>query len=480
MTTAVVPEAVAAVTACQFAQDNFGGVQLGHQARNRALLRLATNLCRHPGGTLPNKLACPADYQSMCRLVNRPEVTHERVVAYHGQRTRQRMEQTPSVVLLLHDTTELDYSGLDAIADLGRIGNGRRRGYLCHNTLAVALEGHEVLGLAHQILHVREPVPTGEGLAAKRARAGRESRLWSRAVTALGATPPERTWIDVADRGADIFEFLATEHALQRRCLVRACHNRAIQLGHADAGERGLLFDHLRSLPAAGRQAQTVYAAQGPRPQRVAQLAVAVAAVQLQPPHNRRGEYANVPLPVWAIRVWEPQPPPGVKAVEWFLLTTEPVRTVAEAWERSAWYGCRPLVEEYHKALKTGCHIEEMQFTTAAALQPMIGLLSVVAVLLFQLRQANRQPDAATRPATDVIDPVYEEVLRGWRYKQAHAPLTVREFFLALGRLGGHMNRQSDGAPGWLVLYRGWMKLQCMVDGAATVRRRPPKNRDET
>jgi len=479
MTASVFPEACAAVTARSFAQDNFGGVQVGHGARNAAVLRLAENLCRHPGGTLPDKLACPADYQSMCRVVNRPEVTHERVLTPHYQRTRQRMEQTPGVVLLLHDTTELDYSGLDSITELGPIGNGHGRGYLCHHSLAVALAGKEVLGLAEQILHARPPVPAGEGLRAKRERTSRESRLWSRAVTALGATPAERTWIDVADRGADIFEFLATEQALGRRCLVRACHNRAIQLGHQGDGAHGLLFDHLRTLPARGKRKQTVYAAHGPQPERVAQLAIAVAEVRLQPPHSKRGEYVNAPLPVWALRVWEPQPPPGVKAIEWFLLTTEPVRTVAEAWDRSDWYGCRPLIEEYHKALKTGCHIEEMQFTTAAALQPLIGLLSVVGVLLFQLRQASRRPDAATRPAPTVADPIYEEVLRHWRYKMPRSPLTVTEFFLALGRLGGHMNRKCDGAPGWLVLYRGWMKLQYLVDGAALARRRS-RNRDET
>lgn len=254
MTTPACPEVCDLVTAQSFAQLHFGAVEVGHQSRNRAVLRLAENLCRHPGGTLPNKLACPADYQSMCRLVNRPEVTHERVQAPHRQRTRQRMEQTPGVVLLLHDTTETDYSGLDASAGLGPIGNGHGRGYLCHNTLAVALAGKEVLGLAHQMLHAREPVPAGEGLAAKRARASRESRWWSRAVTALGATPAEYTWIDVADRGADLFEFLATEQTLQRRCLVRACHNRASQVGHQGDGDRGLLFDHLRSLPAAGRR----------------------------------------------------------------------------------------------------------------------------------------------------------------------------------------------------------------------------------
>jgi Transposase Tn5 dimerisation domain len=46
----------------------------------------------------------------------------------------------------------------------------------------------------------------------------------------------------------------------------------------------------------------------------------------------------------------------------------------------------------------------------------------------------------------------------------------VREFFLALARLGGHQNRKCDGEPGWLVLWRGWMTLQQMVDGARASR----------
>ena len=467
------------ITAVSFAQTNFGTVQLGHKARNAALLRLAENLCRHPGGTLPDKLSCPADYQSMCRLANRPETTHAAVLTPHCQRTRALIQQTPSAVLLLHDTTELDYSGLDAIATLGPIGNGHGRGYLCHNSLAIRPHTKEVLGLANQVLHVRQAVPANEGLAAKRRRKSRESRLWTTAVKTLGDGAATPQCIDVADRGADIFEFLAAEKKLHRRCLVRAAHNRAVQLGHAGAGAHTLLFDHVRTLPALGHQTQALYNVGGPKPERTAQLAVALAAVRLQPPHNQRGEYANDPLPVWAVRVWEPKPPAGCKAVEWFLLTTEPVLTVTDAWERSAWYGCRPLIEEYHKALKTGCYVEHMQFTTAAALQPMIGLLAVVAILLFQLRQANRRPDATTRPATTVVDPVYEQVLRQWRYKTAHAPLTVREFFLALGRLGGHMNRKCDGMPGWLTLYRGWMKLQYMVDGVEAARR-GKRNRDET
>jgi hypothetical protein len=462
-----------------FAQEHFGGANLKHKARTGCLLRVAELICRHPGGTLPTKLANPADYDAMDRLMNRPETTHASVLAAHLARTRRLMEQHPEVVLILHDTTTLDYSGL-AIRELGQIGNGGGRGYLCHNALAVDPVRREVLGLALQILHRRAKVPAQEGVKAKRERPDRESRLWSTAVEQLGTPPAGKRWIDVADRGADVFEFLATQRRLGRPCLVRACYNRVIVTASAAGDLRTKLFDHLRSLPAQGEvRQQTIYDPKS-RQERQAQLAVAWAAVQVQPPHVAKGEYEKVPIPVWAVRVWEVNPPRGAKPVEWMLLSSEVVDSAESAWEKVTWYACRYMVEEFHKAQKTGCQIEDLQFRTEQALQPMIALLSVVAVLLLNLRIACRQPDADQRQATELVDPIYEETLRSWRYKRGHAPLTVQEYYLALARLGGHMNRKSDGPPGWLVLWRGWMKLHWMVAGVEADRRRRRRNRGET
>jgi hypothetical protein len=381
-------------------------------------------------------------------------------------------------VLILHDLTVLDYSGL-AIPELGPVGNGGGRGYLCYNALAVDPARRAVLGLAEQILHRRAQVPPKESVAAKRQRRDRESRLWSTAVETLGKPPAGTRWLDVADRGADVFEFLATEQRLGRACLVRACYNRVIVTPIAPGGVRTKVFDHLRSLPAQGPPRTQTLADPKSHREREAQLAVAWAEVWVQPPHVRKGEYETQPLPVWAVRVWEANPPRGSKAVEWMLLSTEEVSCVRAAWEKVEWYACRYMVEEYHKAQKTGCQIEDLQFRTAQALQPMIALLSVVAVLLLNLRLACRQTDADQRQATELVDPVYEETLRQWRYKQARAPLTVKEYYLALARLGGHMNRKSDGPPGWLVLWRGWMKLHWMVAGVEADRRRC-KNRGES
>src|SRR5262249_34573642 len=110
-------------------------------------------------------------------------------------------------------------------------------------------------------------------------------------------------------------------------------------------------------------------------------------------------------------------PPPGAEAVEWLLLSNEPVTTLQQAWEKGDWDGLRwPTAEEYHKGQKTGCAIEGPQFTTGGALKPMIGLLSVVAWLLMRLRWEGRKAEAEQQPATAVVPSEWVEALSAWRH----------------------------------------------------------------
>lgn len=457
-------------TVASFGERHFGAAALGHQRRSQCLVRIADRIYRHPGGTLPAKLHEPKDYKAMDRLMNRPETTHEAVLQPHRQHTLERMRQSDGVVLVLHDTTELDYSGLRSIADLGPIGGGLNRGFLCHNSLAFDPRRHEVIGLANQILHRRRHVGRQESVKAKRERRDRESRLWINGVAAVGPAPEGRLWVHVADRGADTFEFLGHPWSPAEGFVMRSKVNRVIRRGHHDPhGAKDYLHTYARTLSLQGRQ-EVLVAARPGQPQRQAVVAVAFAPVLLWPPHVRRGLYEKRPLPLWVVRVAESNPPQGVKPLEWLLLTNRPVQTLADAWERVDWYACRWVIEEYHKAQKSGCAIEDLQFTTSAALTPMIGLLSVVAVMLLNLREASRRPDAKERPATDLVSADYVRVLSAHRYKKIRMDLSIHDFFYALARLGGHQNRKRDHRPGWLVLWRGWMALQHMVDGAVALK----------
>jgi hypothetical protein len=99
----------------------FGDIDLGHKSRNRCFTRVAQQISRHPGGTLPDKLSDPADYMAMDRLVNRPETTHASVLTPHCQRTLDKMRAAAETVLIVQDTTVLDRSASLAEVRLVRL-----------------------------------------------------------------------------------------------------------------------------------------------------------------------------------------------------------------------------------------------------------------------------------------------------------------------------------------------------------------------
>jgi Transposase DNA-binding len=443
---------------------NFGAAQLHHVARTRRLIRTADLFLQHPGGTLPQKLRDPADLNGFYRLANRKEVTHQAVLEPHRQRTLDLMRQADGPVLTIHDTTELDFTGLTTLTGLGQIGNGSGRGYLCHNTLAVSADTGAVFGLASQILARRDDVPEGETRQARRDRATRESRLWVKGSEAVGPAPADVMWVDVCDRGADLCEYLEYKHNKENHYIIRSKHDRNCLAGSEPARLHALA----RALTPLGCKTVEVSASTG-RVARRARLTVAAAAVAVVPPKQPRGEHGVDPIPLFVVAVREVDAPEGVDPLEWILLTDLPADDLEGACRAAGWYARRPIVEEFHKSMKTGCGVEEPQFTTEAALQPTIALLSVVAVFLLGLRDAGRDPERAHEPAVRYVPGWYVEVLSAWRHGESRMGWTVREFYLALGRLGGHQNRKCDGPPGWLVLWRGWDALHTMLAGVAAM-----------
>lgn len=276
-------------TASRFGAEHFGGAQLGDVRLQRRLVALATQMAKHPGGTLPDKVKNPADLKALYRLMDSDTVTHEGVLRPHVGRILDRVRAHEGGVLVLHDTTELDYSGLKSLKEeLGQIGNGGGRGYKCHNSLAVTAESREVLGLTHQILFCRPRVPKGEKKSARRQRTTRESRLWKQGSEVLPAAPEGRLWVDVADRGADTTEFLDFEEAQGKKYLVRSQHNRWVLQGHDGETERVKIHDWLRARPEAGRRTVDV-PARGSQLARTATVGVAWASVRVLPARENPG-----------------------------------------------------------------------------------------------------------------------------------------------------------------------------------------------
>jgi hypothetical protein len=453
----------------RFAAEHFGAAKLGDTRRTKRLVLVAERMIQHPGGTLPQKMGEPADLKALYRLVDCDAVTHAAVMQTHRLLTLTRMRECQGVVLLIHDTTQLDYTGKHSLESLGQIAKGFHRGYLCHNTLAVEADSGQVIGLANQILHTRPKVPKRESRKKRLERIDRESRLWKRGSEAVGPPPPRCMWVDVCDRGADLFEYLDHKHAQGGWYVVRSKHDRVV-LADGEDPRRVKLHEHARTLATLGTWSIEVSANAG-QPARTAQVSVSCAKVTLPVPRPKCGEHGDEPLETWLVHAMEINPPADQEPLEWVLLTNVPADSFDTARQRVNWYARRPKVEEFHKGQKTGCGIELPQFTQTSRLEPVIALLSIVAVFLLGLRDAARDEKASQEPATDRVPEIYVRVINACRWKDKNRPTTLGEFLLAVARLGGHQNRKSDGPPGWLTLWRGWQQLALMVRAVQALER---------
>src|SRR2546426_941782 len=264
--------------------------------------------------------------------------------------------------------------------------------------------------------------------------------------------------IHVMDREADSYAILSALDVAKRRYVIRSFQDRVLadeeSRLRATAKAANRAFD--REVPLSRRPV-----IDGPKGQRhparhyrVATLSFAAKAIEI--PRTVDARTAGSPtLALNVIYVSERKPPPGEPAVEWFLLTNLPIGTSEEIAFAVDCYRGRWTIEEYFKALKTGCQYEKRQLESAHSLLNALAILAPVAWRLLLLRHLARH--APERPASDALTPTQLEVLHATAKRPLPTRPTIREAMLAVAGLGGHLPRNGD--PGWLVLRRGMHDL---------------------
>jgi hypothetical protein len=450
-----------------WAEEQFGQCDLKDKRRTQRLVHLANQVLCHPSGSLPEQTAEMADLKAAYRLFSCQDVTFEAIAGPHWEQTRRRL---PGTYLVLSDTTELDFGIQRKIADMGQTGNGGGWGFLLHSALVVTAEGEEVLGLAGQKIRYRQRKPKKENTAQRLAR-DRESELWGQVIDQVGPPPEGVRWVHVMDRGADHFEVYC--HCQQQRSewVVRVTQRQRNII--APDGRRLPLQAYLKTLPLAGTyelelRARGQSREHGPQPARTAKVELRFGALHMPVP-NERSPYVKrlspAPIAMWVVHAVEVDAPAGVEPIEWILLTSLPVKSFEDAWLVLGYYEKRWLIEEWHKALKTGCRVERRQLKTKQRLERITGLLSVVSVRLLQLKSAART--TPNRPASQVVPKRWIAMLQAARKKARRSTVvTIGEFYRELAKLGGFLGRKSDGEPGWITIWRGWQKLYLLVRGA--------------
>jgi hypothetical protein len=444
--------------------DEFAAAKLGDARRTKRLVEVARATEEMPDVGFPQIVESDGELEAIYRLLGNEEVKADAVLAPHIKATIGRAKQFP-LCLMVHDTTAFEFSG--EREGLGLMP-GKRQGFFAHYALAVLPGPARVpLGVAglerltRQVKKSEERKPHSYYTSQDPTR---ESLRWGRVMEAIEDQKEGFECIHVMDREADMFDLMAQAVREKARFVIRGDKERAL------VNEAGLVKSLLaKTEPRAYREVEVGERVAKrrelikPKPgasrkRRVADLAVGSHTIEIRRPGT--SDAAERSLKLNLVHVWEPSPPRGQAPVEWVLFTTELVHTKAQLNTIVDYYRSRWVIEEFFKALKTGCAFEKRQLESFHALSNALAVFSAVAWRMLLARSISRFYTSAS--ANSVLSKIELHCLTQ-RLKLPKPPSTAQEALFAVARLGGHLKR--NGEPGWQTLGRGFEKLILLEAG---------------
>ena len=452
-----------------WAVTEFADAELGDLRRTQRLVQLAHVLAQQPGAALPEACGSGAMVKAAYRFFSNGDIVPDDMLQSHIEATYRRLTAVP-VVLAVQDTTEANWTHLHATEGLGPLGHPACRGLLVHTTLALTPE-RVPLGLLAQRVWARDPDDVGKRARRKQLPISqKESQKWLHSLdavfTARDSCPTTR-FVSVGDREADVYDLLATERPAGVDLLIRASWDRCARTPQRQ------VWAAVEAQPVVAELVVHV-PRRGPHPARQATLVLRYCPLTLVPPRRRKAEGLPA-VTLWVVQACEVQAPAAVEPLEWVLLTTVAVDTVAEAIERVQWYACRWGIEVWHRILKSGCHLEARQLRTADRLHRALVLYSVLAWrILYATMLARAVPDV---PCSVLLEPDEWQAL----YCAIHQvptppaePPSLGQAVTWIARLGGFVGRRCRDRPGTEVLWRGFQHLSDLTTMYRIMRRDSP------
>lgn len=442
----------------QWAKDTFLHTDLGDNRRTLRLVKLASSLANNLGQSLVQSLKSPADIEAAYRFT-RNQAIDAQAIAEAGFAATAEHVQAYDCLLALEDTTSLEFKHRTVRDEMGHTtSNKHSRGMHAHSILLFSPQEQHVVGLIEQERWTRDIKGYGQNRRhATRNYEDKESYKWERASKAmeqrLGANM--RKVISVCDREADIIEYLTYKTNHQQRFIVRSMQSRCIEQG-ADK-----LYQYSESLKPAGQRVVQVRQ-KGGRKAREAICDVRYAAVSVKMPANKKGE----PVSLYYVGCQEKN---NDKELCWHILTSEPVKSGEDAKRVLGYYEKRWLIEEFHKAWKSGgTQVEALRMQSKDNLEKMVVILAFIAVRLHQLRYLGlNKKEAEKQSCETILSPLAWKLL--WsKQEKTKLPKKVPSVYwayISLGKLAGWYDSKRNGRVGWERLWEGWFMLQTILEG---------------
>lgn len=451
---------------CEGIAEELRGIDLGDERLNRRSVKVMEALAANPEASINGACDGWSDTLAAYRFFDNGAVTPELILKPHLEATQRRVA-AHSVVLIVQDTTELDYTK-HPTKDARCLNTDTRFGLFEHIHLAVTPD-KLCLGVVGSEFFDRAPESLGKTSERKTLPIEeKESLRWLtgyRLACELAAKCPETQIVSIADREADIYDvFVEAQQQSGPRAsyIIRAKEDRCTLERDLKAGGKTYIKvrDEVRRAKLLGTR--IVDLSETPkRAARQAHMEIRAITVEVKPPHAR----SHLPSVTHnVILVTEVSGPGDGTDVEWLLLTTLPISTFDEVLRVIDYYVARWTVETYFRTYKTGLHVEETQLETNSRLKNCLAFYKIIAWRILYLTYLNRT--SPKLPCTAVFaDSEWKSVWRVVSKKPLpKKPPVLSEFLRLLTQLGGYNNRATERPPGPQPL---WIGLRRMTDFAS-------------
>jgi hypothetical protein len=463
-------------------EDELLTADLGDKRCDERLRQVAAQLFAKPGASI--KAACKAWKETVAayRLLGGARATPAKILAPHQAMVLERAT-AERCLLVIQDTTEIDLTAKKTMAGRGPLNAEGRRGFFLHSQYAVSEAGLPLGLLAATILTRTDADFRQSNARKKKPIEQKESFRWVEGylrAQEVARQLPEHEVISLSDREGDIYEvFAAWEKAGQEpgpraQWIIRAQRDRALEGLAVEAAPS--LFAALGSAPELGTIEFSVVAKRKPKKsgrttvqttRSAREVRQRVRAMRITPRAPFRRGTTLPEVSFWAVLAEEIDPPPGEEPLRWLLLTSLEVTTLKEARRIIALYLRRWDIEVFHRVLKTGCRVEQIQLKEQQAVHNYVMLTMIIAWRLLYLTHLGRH--CPELPCTVVFTEAEwkstctvaaAKKINGYQKGEPLREPSLGEFIALVARLGGHLGRSSDKPPGAQVIWQGLARVR--------------------